>query len=185
MGLKIRLSILLFAGVLFSCGTSSKTFVPTAQSKLLDELVSQRSFEIESDWASPQMTSSLNSISDAGLLPPGSAANRINLIGNSNYVRVKGDSVMVYLPYFGERQMGGGYDSDGGAIQFTGIPENYEVSQDGKRGSYDIRFNMKNKTESFEVTTTIFPNLASTIQVTSSHRFPIRYSGYAKSIPND
>ena len=184
MALK-KLLLFLFTGILLGCGTSSKTITPTEQSKLLDELVLQKSFQIESDWAIPLMTNSMNSISNAGLLPPGSAGNRINLIGNSNFLRVKGDSIMAYLPYYGERQMGGGYDSDGGAIQFKGIPEEYEVARDGKRGSYDIRFKMKNKTESFKVITTIFPNLSSTILVNSSQRFPIRYSGYMEAIQNE
>ena len=47
MALK-KLLLFLFTGILLGCGTSSKTITPTEQSKLLDELVLQKSFQIES-----------------------------------------------------------------------------------------------------------------------------------------
>lgn len=185
MKLKIRLLFLILGVVLSGCGTSSKTIAPTAQSKMLDELVAQKSFQIQSDWAIPLMTNSLNSIANAGLFPPGSASNRITLIGNPNYVKVMGDSIAVYLPYYGERQMGGGYNSDGSAIQFKGLPEDYEITRNEKTQRYEMRFKMKNKTESFTVNVILFPNLTSTINVNSSQRFSIGYTGDVAAIPNE
>lgn len=185
MKLKIGLVFLVITGVLSSCGSSSKMADATAQSKALDELVSQKSFQIESDWAQPLVTNSLISIANAGLFPPGSSANLISLIGNTNYLKVQGDSIDMYLPYYGERQMGGGYNNDGGAIQFKGIPEDYEVSRDDKTQGQEIRFKMKNKTETFRVAVTLFPNLNSTIVVNSSQRFSIRYQGQVEAILNE
>lgn len=182
MELKIRLFFLVLTGVLSSCGSSSKTVAPTAQSKMLDELVSQKSFQIESDWAQPLVTNSLISISNAGLFPPGSSANLISLIGNPNYLKVQGDSIDVYLPYYGERQMGGGYNNNDGAIQFKGIPEDYEITRNEKTQGQEIRFKMTNKSETFRVAVTLFPNLKSTIFVNSSQRFSIRYQGEVEAI---
>ncbi|MGB5818402.1 MAG: DUF4251 domain-containing protein [Saonia sp.] len=179
-------SLLLLLGVLvLGCGTSPKTTVPTAESKMLDEMVFQNAFQIESDWAMPLMTNSLNSIANSGLFPPGSNANRITLVGNDNYLKVNGDSISVYLPYFGERQMGGGYNSDGSAIQFKGIPEDYRIVQNKRKKRREIRFKMKKNTETFVVTVMLFPNLTSNINVNSSHRFPISYSGTIAAIPEE
>lgn len=178
----------ILAGVILSCGSSaiiSDSKSSDSESKELDHLVSSKRFEIVSDRAFPLATGSLNSISNAGLLPPGSSAGQISLIGNSNYLKIIGDSVAVYLPYYGERQMGGGYDSDGGGIQFEGIPTEIEITKDDAKQRYDIRFKMKDDSENFNVNIALFPNLTSFINVSSSQRFPIRYSGTVDAIPKD
>ena len=183
VSLKSVFLVSILAGLMLSCGSSSK--ISDGKSKQLDDLVSSKHFEILSDRAFPLATSSLNSISNAGLLPPGSSAGQISLIGNSNYLKVLGDSVAVYLPYYGERQMGGGYDSDGAGIEFEGIPTDVEITKDKDKQRYDIRFKMKDDSENFNVTITLFPDLTSMINVNSSQRFPIRYSGAVKAIPKD
>lgn len=182
MNLKTIFWITIFGGILMSCGSSSKTMGSKAESQQLDELVFKKSFEIKSDRAMPMATSSLNSISNAGLLPPGSSASQISLIGNPNYLKVMGDSVAVYLPYFGERQMGGGYDNDGPGIQFEGVPEDMEIKKDDEKQRYNIRFKMTDDAETFNVNMTLFPNLNSMINVNSSHRLPISYSGQVSPI---
>ncbi len=150
----------------------------------LNELVANKSFVIESDQALPMATNSLNSISNAGLLPPGSSASQINLIGNPNYLKVMGDSVAVYLPYFGERQMGGGYDNDGPGIKFEGVPQDMKINKDDEKHRYDIQFKMRDDSETFNVNIVLFPNLSSMINVNSSQRFPIRYSGHVSALDN-
>jgi hypothetical protein len=170
--------MLLFQG----CGSiSKKTLVET---EALDDLVASKKFEIVSDWALPLATNSLNSISNAGLLPPGSSANRISLVGNPNFLKVQGDSIAAYLPYFGEQQMGAGYNSEGGAVQFRGVPISYEAIKDKKRQRYEINFRMRKNTESYTVNLLLYPNMASVISVISTHRFTIRYEGRVAPLSN-
>jgi hypothetical protein len=157
------------------CGTVSKNTL--SETKVLDDLVASKMFEIESDWALPLATNSLNSIANAGLLPPGSSANRISLVGNPNYLKIHGDSISAYLPYFGEQQMGAGYTSEGGAVQFNGVPISYEAIKDEKRQRYEINFRIRNKTETYTVNLSLFPKKVSVINVISTHRFTIRYEG--------
>ncbi len=185
MNSKTLILVALFGGVLWSCGSTSKTMGANAQTQELDELVSKKHFEIQSDRAMPTATASLNSISNAGLFPPGSSASQVSLIGNSNYLKIMGDSVAVYLPYFGERQMGGGYNKDGPGIKFEGVPKSMEITKDKEKQRYDIRFKMKDDSETFNVNITLFPNLNSIIDLNSSQRFPIRYSGSVKAISSD
>lgn len=182
MKFRFQILIILFVGVLMGCGTSSRTARTQAQLKNLQELVASKSFEIESNWAMPLWTSSMNSISNAGLLPVGSSGSQISLIGNSNYLKVEGDSVSAHLPYYGERQMGAGYSNNTSAIQFKGVPENYRVIEDEKSNSKEISFNINNKTESFRVHISLYPDFSSNINVNSTSRFSIRYKGEVKPI---
>ncbi|MFT4830735.1 MAG: hypothetical protein ACI815_000371 [Psychroserpens sp.] len=184
MKLIINILTLLMLAILIGCGTSSKTVSSAAQIQQLEDLVASKSFQIQSDWAMPLMTNSLNSISNAGLLPAGSSGSQISLIGNSNFLMLEGDTISAYLPYFGERQMGGGYSTTDNAIQFKGIPEKYEVTKNEKTQSKEISFNIDNRTESFRVFITLSPNFSSTINVNSSHRFSIRYKGEVVPSPN-
>ncbi len=182
VSLKSFFVFIIISSLLLSCSSSSK--ISDNDRKRLDDLVSRKHFEVISDRAYPLATASLNSISNAGLLPQGSSAGQISLIGNSNYLKVLGDSVAVYLPYYGERQMGGGYDSNGGGIKFEGIPNDLEITKDEEKQRYTIAFKMKDDSENFNVTITLFSNLTSMISVDGSQRFPIRYSGAVRSIPN-
>ncbi|MDT7830538.1 DUF4251 domain-containing protein [Pricia sp. S334] len=176
--------IVFLVSILYSCGSSSRV-TDNAQSQRLEELVSEKHFEIRSDQAMPMATASLNSISDAGLFPPGSSAGQISLIGNPNYLKVTGDSVAIYLPYFGERQMGGGYNHDGPGIKLEGIPDEMEITKDEQKQRYIVQIEMKKATESFDIEVTLFPNMNSIISVNSSQRFPIRYSGTVQPIPSE
>lgn len=173
----------ILGGLLFSCGSSSK--ISDSDSEQLYDLISGEHFEIISNRAFPLATASLNSVLNSGLLPPGDSAGQINLIGNPNHLKVMGDSVAVYLPYYGERQMGGGYNTNGAGIQFKGTPTKMQITKDDAKKRYDIQFSMKDDSENFNVNITLFPNLTSMISVNSSQRFPIRYSGVVKAIPTD
>ncbi len=167
---------LILSCLLISCSSSENITVTTAQSKALDQLVIQKSFVIESEWASPMATNSINAIANSGLLPPGSTANNISLIGNNNFFKVQGDSIIAYLPYYGERQMSGGYNTNN-AIEFKGVPDTYEVTKDEKNKRYILSFEINANTETYRGNVTLFPNLTSTIFINSSHRLPINYRG--------
>jgi hypothetical protein len=167
----------MIVGMFLMCGCATIPKNTLAETKALDELLASKMFEIQSDWALPLTTNSLNSIPNAGLLPPGSSASRISLVGNPNYLRVQGDSITAYLPYFGEQQMGAGYNREGGAVQFSGVPISYEAIKDEKRQRYEINFRIRNKTETYTVNLSLFPKKVSVINVISTHRFTIRYEG--------
>lgn len=177
--------LLLVLVFLVNCGTTGKTTSSKVKEAQLNALMANKKFIITSDMALPLMTNSMNSLSNAGLFPPGSAASQINLTGNSNFLKVIGDSVIAELPYFGERQMGGGYNGRDTGIQFSGIPEEWELIKNEKKQRYDLRFNIINSTESFKVSVTFFPNLTTAININSSQRFPIRYSGSVAPISEE
>ncbi|PQV47781.1 uncharacterized protein DUF4251 [Jejuia pallidilutea] len=174
------LSILVFTMFFVACKSSKDTITPE-QLATFNKLVASREFTIDSDWAYPQVTNAMSQVLNSQLLAPGNNASAINLIGNANFLTIKGDSVMSYLPYFGERQMQIAYGGTDGAIQFNGLIQDYEV-KNGKNDSKVITFKAKSNTENFDVAITLFPNLKTQMMLRGASRFFIQYSGEVQPI---
>ncbi len=178
------MAVLAFIGLLMGCAT---TQVSEADDQALQAMIDGKSFEIISQSASPQNTVGFNAIANAGLLAPGNTAGLINLIGNTNYLKVRGDTISAYLPYYGEQRIGGTYGTRRGGIEFEGIPSDYVVTK-GKKSVREIRFNIRDKeqnTEQYQVRIEIYPNLSSNINVNSSHRTTILYRGEASELKKE
>ncbi|UII75796.1 DUF4251 domain-containing protein [Flagellimonas sp. HMM57] len=177
MNIFFKYRFFLLSFMLVGCASQQKNTVEEIEK--LDKLIAKKSFEIRPRWARPLVSNSLNSIANAGLLPLGSTANQIDLMGTSSHFRILGDSVMAKLPYFGERQMGAAYNSTNGGIQFSGIPKNLKIKKQDSGKGYKIDFQINNNTETYNVSVNLHPNLQSRINVNSSHRNMISYSGQA------
>ncbi|WP_159039945.1 DUF4251 domain-containing protein [Christiangramia fulva] len=141
--------------LIFSCGSGRN--INADENENLQKLVQSRHFEIENDWAAPLRGS------------------QINLIGNTNYIRFVNDSVMVYLPYFGVRYSGGGYNSEGG-FKFEGIPENLQFGKD-KKDNTVITFETDQGSENLDFRITLYGNKNAVTNVNSSDRDAISYRG--------
>ncbi|TXE20384.1 DUF4251 domain-containing protein [Psychroserpens burtonensis] len=172
--------VFLFSVIIMSCSASKIEATPE-QIKILDDLVAEQSFVIESDWALPQSTGSLMMLQNAGFLAPGDSASRISLIGNQNELRLKNDVLSSKLPYFGEVQSNTGYNGSDGSISFDGEMKGYKVIKNGN-SSYTITFDARSHSENFDVTIHLYPNLRSDIILKGAKRFPIRYTGYVSPI---
>jgi len=179
------MAFLCFSLLLLSCGSTSSVNRDPARTDHLKKVVTDAHYEINSIWAFPLMTQGISSIANSGLFMPGNNASRIDLIGNFNYLKVIGDSVSVALPYFGERQMGGGYANSDTGITFDGIPEDYTVQWDEKKNRYQIEMKIRQRTETLQLIITVFPSLKADINVNSTHRTSIGYSGNLKAISGD
>ena len=89
-------------------------------------------------------------------------------------LEVRGDSVKSYLPYFGRAYSvpyGGG---DG--LVFNAVIADYQSKID-KKGKVEITFKTKSKEDQLTYRITISSSGSSSIQVTSTNRQPISYSG--------
>ncbi|NER11311.1 protein of unknown function [Muriicola jejuensis] len=160
-----------------SCAVSSKRTSAGDPLLKLEEKLTTRSYRIEANWAFPLMTQGITQVVNSGLLLPGSNANSINLMGNANYFRVEGDSVMIALPYFGERQIGGGYGARDVGIAFEGIPLSYKWKKEEKRERMVVEIEVRDRIETLVFKLFLFPSGKADINVNSSHRSSIRYSG--------
>ncbi|MGB5943420.1 MAG: DUF4251 domain-containing protein [Leeuwenhoekiella sp.] len=179
--MKKLLLILLPAIFLFGCEANKNA---SNYQNDLKQIIDQREIHIESDVALPFVTNALMAVINSNFLGVGSTANQVNLTGNSNFLEIKQDSVRAYLPYFGERRMGGGYAQDSG-IEFEGVPEDFEIVE--KNGKLEIRFTIdgSDSSENYQVFVTIYGNLSSLININSTQRTPIGYRGTVSSISDN
>ncbi len=172
----IALSVL--TGIFLGCGASQKVKEPNAK---LDQMIVEKSFKIKVKAVEPMVTQALGQVANSGVLPPGNTVGRIDVTGEGYFIKVMGDSVSANLPYFGERQMGGGYDSDSG-IKFDGLAKNMEVTKDETKQSYILNFSISANPENYIVTVAAGNNLTSTTSIRSSHRNRIRYVGELEAL---
>lgn len=143
---------------IISCGSSKTEADKDNEFQKLKEQIQNKEFTIENEW----------------LMPLG--GNPINLIGNPNFIRFKGDSIELFLPYFGVRHMGGGYGSEGG-IKYEGLAKNYLVEENSEDREINLSFETEQDTENLEFKITIFPNGNANTNVNSSQRNNISYQG--------
>lgn len=149
--------------LLVSCGSSRGGSESVNGYAELQELVNSRQFEIENEWAQPL------------------SGNRINLIGNTNYMRFKNDSVIIDLPYFGVRHSGGGYNRDGG-INYEGPLKNLEIEENTEDKAIRVRFDGQQDTENLFFSMLLFSNGRVETYVRSSQRNSITYDGEIKPL---
>lgn len=176
-----RFLVLFMVIVFLGCG-SGKERGTEAQRELVEELIENRTLEFEALWALPLTTQEMNAIANAGLLRPGDNPNRINLIGNDNYLRIKGDTVSAYLPYYGTQQLNVQYNPREQGIQFNEEALDLIVEYNDKKDRYEIRFSASKGQEGFIVFLTVFPNMSAILRVNSSSRNFIGYEGKIREL---
>jgi len=147
------LLIILFLSLFISCGSASNSDSKIART---NSLVESGKFEIQHDW--------LTSL----------GGGRVNILDIPNFIRFENDSVNLFLPFFGERFSGGGYNRDGG-ITYEGPVNNYELEEDKNRRI--IKFRTKQNSEIIDFTIYIFPEGNVTTRVNSTERSFISYQG--------
>ncbi|SFC28957.1 protein of unknown function [Flagellimonas taeanensis] len=160
-----------------ACASGPRSQATPAELAAFEKMISDKSFQVDASWAQPMASQGLNSIANAGLLPRGSSASRIDIAGSGGYLRIVGDSVMADLPYFGERQMGGAYNPQKGGIQFNGIPKEFTIEPNKKGDGKTLRFNISQNQEGYRVIAQIYPSNYTTITIASTHRTTIWYQG--------
>ncbi|MEM1336335.1 MAG: DUF4251 domain-containing protein [Bacteroidota bacterium] len=168
---------------LLSCGSQKPSYTE-AEKNQLEEMIDAKTFRLNPRWANPLATRTVNVLATSGLLQPGSTPNRIDIIGTTAYLEVTQDSVRAELPYYGERQFGSIYNSANAGIQFKGVPEDFKVEYNEKKGSYYFTFDIINDLgEGFNVNGTLFPNLKTTFYINSTERLTIGYTGTVADTP--
>jgi hypothetical protein len=96
-------------------------------------------------------------------------------------LKVEGDTLTAYLPYFGRAYIAP-IDPGKGGIQFTSGENNYNSRI--KKNSWEITILPKNIQEVRQLFLTIAPNGNARLQVISNNRDPISFNGYVEAIKN-
>lgn len=172
--------IIVLCFLIVSSCASHKSLISQEVMVAFDALVKSRQFEITSDMLYPQNSMALQNVLNTMVLQGGNNANAISLIGNSNFLKISGDSITSYLPFYGERFMNVDYGGSDSSIELKGLLKNYQLEQH-KDKSYTISFDAQSKKEGFSVFIRLYPNMRSEIYVSGISRSPIRYSGLFKS----
>ena len=161
--------------VLSGCSGAKKPLSAEAWNRM-EDAVTNRNFQFTAQWAEPLQTGSMNQIANAGLIPPGSNVNRIDLTGTANYLKMQGDQVEMQLPYYGERQINQTYGRAPGMV-FEGNAIDIQTRKNEKKQYYDLDFNLKNETELLQCSLRIFSGMRTILTIYSSQRNMIRYVG--------
>lgn len=159
-----KILLLVAVSSLMSCG-GAKSAQELESFEKLKNLVYNQPFEIENDWADPLRW------------------NMVNLIGNPNHIRFSKDSVDIFLPYFGERQIGGGYGDRRGGIIYQGEPEELSIEENEKKQRIVLKFNGRQDNEILSFIITLYPDGNAHTSVNSSQRDAISYRGDFKVLP--
>jgi hypothetical protein len=93
-------------------------------------------------------------------------------------VSITGDSLRSYLPYFG-RAYNPSYNLTESPLDFTSTDFSYTVSPNKKNG-WNIIIKPKGKTDIQQYFFTVFDNGRASLNVTSTSRDAISFSGYLK-----
>lgn len=160
-----------------SCG-SSKTQATPEQLAQLQSLVESRNFSFEADFALPQTSQAyVNAANPTLARAGGNSLSRISLRGEGYFLRIMGDSVESYLPYYGVRDNFSEYGRPDG-IEIDSKLEDLKLDKKSS-GAYQMRFFARKKTERFQITLDLFPGGKSNLIIFSGQRDAIRYEGRA------
>ncbi|GAA3581850.1 DUF4251 domain-containing protein [Snuella lapsa] len=159
----------------WTCGPGKS--VAPEQIEALNRMVSQKDFTIEVNAIYPQITNSMQQVFNAGLFPRGSNLSRIDVSADGYYLKMMKDSVDVFLPFYGERHFGGGYDSSNTGIQFKALAKNLKISKNKKSNGYTLRFDASKRAENYQIQIHLTPGTNTNILVNSMSRTGIMYTG--------
>lgn len=156
--MKKILLIITAAVILAACATTDKQQgydKKKEKAEMIDKAVCNRDIKISVRTAYPKRGRSVPLTTDFEL-------------------RVKGDSVMSYLPYFGRAYnvpYGGGK-----GLNFSGVTEDFKITQP-KRDRKHVEFSVKNDEDTYKFHIDIFDNGSASINVMPQQREMISFNG--------
>lgn len=155
------IAFLFVSVLLLSCATGQTASEKAAAARQLqdqiEDSIAQHTFKIAVDYVNPLR------------MPPKHLATGYS-------VALRGDTVESWLPYFGVAQRADITDNSSSPLIFKERAENLTVKK-GRKGAYDIVFATRHRSEYLEYRLSIFPNGSATVDVTSSDRDAISFSG--------
>lgn len=165
------------SGIIWLVGGCSAGSAPLSadQQARLDELVEDREFVFDAKYAMPLGSQAYISASNLGFtMARGNSPTNINLTGDGYYLGMDGDSVEIYLPYFGTRDNVTNYNSKG-SIDIRAAIEEFKERRTPK--GHEMEFFARDGYERFRLIFMVFPNQQAQLSLFSPQRDVIRYAG--------
>ncbi|MGF1923867.1 MAG: DUF4251 domain-containing protein [Bacteroidia bacterium] len=162
-----RILFCLFTIVSFSVNAQTDTTTTK-------RIVEAKNYIFVASSALPMNSSEINNI--LSRMPGGNGGGSIDLTGASYDVRITGDSLVAYLPYYG-RSFSAPIGRDDTGYKFTSTKFAYEKTA-RKKGGWQITINPKDTKESVRMNLTVGTNGYATLIVNSNNKQSITYNGY-------
>lgn len=162
-------STLLFLGCV-----SSKETVTQEQESRLRQLMNSDHLVFEAKYAFPQLTPAYVRGANSVMGRAGGSISQVNLTGQGYFLEISADSVVSYLPYFGEWD--NFYDSEAaGSINLETDIRDYDIRS--SKNSIAIKFAARRKSERLNLKLNIYPDGKARLHILSGLRDPIRFEG--------
>jgi hypothetical protein len=171
MFINLRKLFFFAIGMLFY---NCKSTASIAEIENLKRVVNETNFEITANSATPIAFANTRGLEN--LLPPGSNVANINLSNIQNYIKIKKDSLIMNLPYYGELQIVSGYNSEVG-LTFEGIPSDAINTFNTKKNNFLLMYEVKMKNENLKILITMYASKRCSFSINSSNRTTISYDG--------
>ncbi len=177
----INLLIIILAFVLiWNCGSTKNEDVRYSKEKQLNELkqhLAAKSFKFIAETAHPMQTYAVTQVTNALLRNTGNTAGTIFLTGRGDYMKLMGDTITAELSYFGESRIVSSTDPRDTGINFEAKALNFTTTENKNKKSLNLEFDVKTKTDYYNIIMRIYPNKRTNIIVNSANRTSIRYGG--------
>jgi hypothetical protein len=171
--------LMLFSG----CKTNKIDKNKTSASDLaiLESLSNRSDYYIEIDVAYPFMTLATMQATNILMRNTGNTANRIEVSGDGNYLKIENDSIKGYLPFFGERRLNAGaYSGTDVSIQLEEPLRDLSKEIDTIKGKLKLEFTARQKNdanEKYQIKVDIFPSKKVSVDIRPIARTLMRYDG--------
>jgi hypothetical protein len=179
MNFKSEFFLYFFWAFIFIQCKSTATITEVNQ---LKKAISLKKIKFKADSANPVVSVAFSGLEN--ILPPGSTIGSINLVGHSNILLIKNDSITLDMPFYGERIRVGSYNNQGN-FQFKGKIDTLQTYFNDKKNSYTLKFNVKTAEENLNLILNLFAGKSADLKITSSHRRGIRYTGNWKGLKEE
>gem|GEM_PF-1690541 len=185
--------VAVMAMVFQSCGSSENAAEETQNAQAfqaVSDLVASEMYRIDVENAQPFNTAATTQVlNELAPYMNGSTSGNIQLSGDNYFLEVTQGKVKANMPFFGQQLQGSGgnRNSQDVGVDMNGMTEDYAAKVLERKQKIEIYFeadDVNNKTERYQVFINAYPNQRATIQVTSSQRTVIRYTGRIHAVPD-
>lgn len=183
--------VIMISCSILSCKTNSiaKSEAKAKDLAVLDSFYNQDNYKIDVEVAYPFNTAATTQVANVLLRNTGNTANRIDVQGDGNFIKIKNDSVTAYLPFFGERRLNGGdYGGQNSGIQIEEPLRDLTKQIDTKKGKLELSFKAEQKgngSDKYEIKIEIYPNNRVMVNVTPVYKTFMRYDGRLEDFEED
>lgn len=141
------------------------------------KIIAQKNYVFVATSALPLNATDVNNV--LSRMPGNVGAGAINLNGSNYDVKVVGDSIIAYLPYYG-RSFSAPINRDDSGIKFTSTEFSYDAEK--RKKGWQIAIKTKDTKDSPRLNLNISENGYGSLVVSTNNKQSITYNGYIAEV---